>query len=234
MTTTHPIYRTLAALALLLTIVLTGASILLMPAFDGGTEQQLEAIATAGATAAVSATMFTVAQLPMGIGLLAVAHLVGRRSPVLAAIGGTLAVLGCFGHAVHGGLSNVMLAMAAGDAQLLVEHAAVVDAAYAASHGPFMIAGLLGTVLGVVVLAIGLLRSRVAAVWVPCALLAWVLVEFLGSGLVEWAQYASLVLFSAALVGLAIAVWRSDPLEWVSAARRPEVAPAQEQAVAPS
>lgn len=233
MATRHPIYRTLAALALLLTIVLTGVSIMLMPAFDGGTEQQLEALAAAGTSAAISSVTFTIAQLPMGVGLLAIAHLVGRRAPILAAVGGTLVVLGCFGHAVHGGLSNVMLAMSA-DSARLAEHAAVIDAAFAGAQLPFMLAGLAGTVLGIVVLAIGMLRGRVGGRWVPWTLLGWVLVEFAGSGLAEWAQYASLLLFSAAFAGLAIAIWRSEAAEWVSAARGPAVTPVEEQPITSS
>lgn len=209
MTTRPPTYRRLAAVALLLAVVLSAASILLMPRFDGGADAQLAAIAASGLAGTVSALAFTLAQLPMAIGFVVVAHLVGRRAAVLAAIGGTLLVLGCFGHAVHGGMSNVMLAMAADPANRDA-HAAVIASASDGAHLPFMIAGLAGTVLGIVVLAIGMLRARFAPAWVPWALLAWVVVEFVGSGLVEWAAYASLLLFAGAIAGLAVAVWRSD------------------------
>lgn len=106
------------------------------------------------------------AQLPFAVGLVGVAHLLRGRAPVLSVLGASLAVLGAFGHAVHGGVSLTMLAMAQDTANLPV-HAEILAAGESGVALPFMAMGPLGTVLGIILLAVGLWRAHVGPRWVP-------------------------------------------------------------------
>ena len=73
-----------------------------------------------------------------------------------------------------------------------------------------MLMGLLGTMLGILVLAMGLFRSRVVPRWAPVALWVFLLLEFGGSGISEWAGLASGVFYVAGLAAVAVTLWR-DP-----------------------
>jgi hypothetical protein len=68
--------------------------------------------------------------------------------------------------------------------------------------------GLLGTVLGLLLLTIGLWRTRAVPTWIPAALGLFLVTEFVGSAITDWAAYASSVLYLAAFTGLAVAVWQ--------------------------
>src|SRR5690606_24479259 len=150
------------------------------------------------ATATVSALSFTASQLFLAVGLAGVAHLLRSRVPVLATLGVVLAVLGAFGHAVYGGVNLVMLSMAgtAADPAALDSYAAVLAHGEQGIAIPFMAAGLLGTVLGFVLLGAALWRGGLGPRWVGPGMIAWVVVEFVGTGLSEWAGYASGVLYA--------------------------------------
>jgi hypothetical protein len=67
----------------------------------------------------------------------------------------------------------------------------------------FAAMGLLGTVLGLLLLAIGLLRSRAVAPWIPACLIGFLVVEFVGANLSSWASLAAAGLYAAALLGIA-------------------------------
>ncbi|MDO5735258.1 MAG: hypothetical protein Q4P15_02160 [Propionibacteriaceae bacterium] len=67
--------------------------------------------------------------------------------------------------------------------------------------------GLLGTVFGILVLAVGLFRSRVVPRWVPAALWLFLLLEFVGSSISEWAVLVSGVFYVVALGGAAVTLW---------------------------
>jgi hypothetical protein len=131
--------------------------------------------------------------------------MVAPRAPRLAWLGGVLAVLGGFGHAVFGGVVLTQLALATDTAN----RAAMGEVVGRVESGPavaFMAMGLLGTVLGLLLLSIGLFRTRVVPRWVPAALWAFLVVEFVGTGLTEWATPAAGVLYLAALSGAALAL----------------------------
>ncbi|KAE8764250.1 hypothetical protein [Georgenia thermotolerans] len=210
-------YRSVVAVSLALCAILTTVSVLLMPPFEGGYVQHLQAVADAGASATVSALAFTLSQLPFIIGLVGVAHLARRGAPVLAGLGGALAVLGGFGHAVYGGVSTVILVMAADPANYEA-HAAVLAAGEGGVQVPFLLLGLAGTVLGTILIAVGLLRAKVGPAWLPWVLIGFVLVEFVGTNFSDWATVASGVLFLLGFLTLAAVVTRSDVREWSAAA----------------
>ena len=85
--------RAAAAVSLILNAVLSVIAIALMPAFSESGAKFLEAIDAAGTTATISAATFVIAQLPFIIAVLGLAHLAGIRAPILAIIGGTIAVI---------------------------------------------------------------------------------------------------------------------------------------------
>lgn len=209
--------RALVAVSLIIGAVLTVISVLLMPDFADSNADRLQAIGDAGGTATVSALSFVVSQLFLAIGLVGVAHLVRGRVPRLAALGGVLVLLGAFGHAVFGGVNVVMLLMAQ-DLGALQTHAAVLDRGEQGLGIPFMAAGLIGTVLGFILLGIAVWRGGLGPRWVGPAMIVWVLVEFIGSGLSEWASYASGVLYAVIFGTLALAVLQSSIAHWMTAA----------------
>lgn len=209
--------RAAVAGSLVLAAVLTAVSVLLMPDFSGGQADRLAAIAAAPGTATVSAMGFTLAQLFLAVGVVGVAHLLADRTPVLAWTAATLVVLSCFGHAVYGGVNTIMLSMAQ-DLSAVDVHAEVLARNEQGVGLPFMAAGLLGTVLGLLVLAVALWRGRLGPRWVGPALALWVVVEFVGNSFSEWAGYASGAIYAVVLIALAVEVWRSAPQRWRTAA----------------
>ena len=78
-----------------------------------------------------------------------------------------------------------------------------------------MMAGTIGTALGLILIGAGLMRAGLGARWVPYALWAFVLVEFAGTSLTAWASLASGLLYLAAFTGLAVAVWQSPLSAWM-------------------
>lgn len=198
--------RLLGAASLVATALLTLVSTLLQPEIGADPVASLAAIEDAGGAATVSITTFALSQLPFVVGCVVVALLCRGGAPRLAVAGGTLAVLGGFGHAVFGGIGLSQLAMAASP-----ERAAMAEVVTAIESGPavvFMAMGLLGTVLGLVLLGVALFRSRVVARWIPLTLWAFLVIEFVGTNLSAWASPAAGALYVAAFGGLAVELAR--------------------------
>jgi hypothetical protein len=208
--------RAAAAISLILNAVLSVIAIALMPTFAQSSAKFLEAIDAAGTTATISAAAFVIAQLPFIIAVLGLAHLAGIRAPILAIIGGTIAVIGGFGHAVFGGTQLLQLSMAADSANHGV-YAALLDGEMPLPLMILMMCGTAGTVLGLLLLGVALLRAKVGPRWVPYAIWVWLVVEFVGSGITEWATLASGLLYVGTLGTLAVTVWRSPLSVWASA-----------------
>jgi hypothetical protein len=185
MSTTPSYGRSVAALGLVLAAVLSVAWTVLEPPFPAGYADRLAAIEDAGTSAVVSALLFTLSQLPMLVAVLAIGRLASAGAPRLAAVGTTLGVLGAFGHAVFGGVSLSMVVMAQDTAHRDVHAAVLQDLEGAPAIIPFMAAGLLGTVLGLLLLGIALWRSRAVERWIPVLLWTFLVVDFVCSNLSE-------------------------------------------------
>jgi hypothetical protein len=209
--------RAAAAISLVLNAVLSVVAIALMPAFSASTVTFLKTIDAAGSTATISAAAFVIAQLPFIIAALGLAHLAGIRAPIIAIVGGTIAVIGGFGHAVFGGTQLLQLGMAADTANHGV-YAGLIDGDMPLPLTILMMCGTAGTVLGMLLLGVAVLRGKVGPRWVPYAIWVWLLVEFVGSGLTEWATLASGLLYLGTLGTLAVTVWRSPLAVWASVA----------------
>ena len=205
--------RNAAAIGLAATAVLSAVSVLLQPDFGPDPTARLTALDAAGLRGQISAVTFVVAQLPAIAGLLGLAHLIRSASPRLSNAGGTLSMIGIFGHTVFGGMTMAYLGMAAD-----VENRAIYGALIGRlESGPVMIfaaLGLLGFVLGVAVLAVGLWRTRVVARWVPALLGAWLVVEFVGTGLSAYAAPLSATMFVVACFALARCLWQTPATNW--------------------
>jgi hypothetical protein len=93
-------------------------------------------------------------------------------------------------------------------------HAAVLAGLESGAIGPFMGMGLIGTVLGLLLLSIGVFRAGVGPRWVGPTLWAFLVVEFAGSAVSGWAAHLAVVLYGAALFALALTIARSPESEW--------------------
>lgn len=213
--------RTAAVTALVAAPVLAGISEVLMPDLGGSSSERLAAMD--GVLPGVSAVAFLVGQLPMLVAVLAIGHLLRVRSRRLAGWGTGLGVLGAFGHTVFGGMSLVWLAMAADGPDHRAVYAGVLDDVMNSPAMLFSVAGLAGTVLGILLLSIGLFRAQVGPRWVGPVLWVFLVVEFVGTGLTPSAAYLSVLCFGAAFLALAGFVARQPVALWsapVSVARR--------------
>jgi hypothetical protein len=106
----------------------------------------------------------------------------GGTSATVSAVTFGLAQLPFFG-----GISIAMLAMAA-DAPHRAIHTDLLEQIESGPAAVFMAMGLLGSVLGILLLGIGLFRAHVIPRWVQIMLWAFLVVEFAGSALSEWAS----------------------------------------------
>lgn len=204
--------RSTVAGALGLGAALTVLSVATMPDFSGDQASRLEAVA-ASPRAALSAWTWVLSQPLLGLGVVGLAHAARSRAPLLATLAAVLFGLGALGHSVYGGINLAMLAMAE-DLGAVDTHVAVLDRLEQGLMLPFMAAGLLGTVLGVLLLAAALWRARLGPRWVGPALVAWVVLEFAGSGLFSWAGVASGAVFGITLVAMAVVLQRTPISYW--------------------
>ncbi|GAA1055532.1 hypothetical protein GCM10017608_29560 [Agromyces luteolus] len=211
--------RVLVAGSLVAAIATAVVGILLQPEFPDDPGEYVELLA-GSASAAAGLQLFLWSQVFWAIGLVGLAHSASHRSPVLATLGAVFSGLGAFGHAAYGGASLVTLGMAryaleSGDLD-------AAQAAFATTQGgdfiPYLLAGLAGTVLGVVLVAVALLRSAVAPRWVAIALLVWTVVEFVLPNVLSgaWITYASLVIGVIAFTGGAVSVLRGGSAAWTT------------------
>ncbi|MGZ4444853.1 MAG: hypothetical protein ACXVXC_16955 [Nocardioidaceae bacterium] len=200
--TTSTFHRTAAATGLVGAALLLAASVALQPALSGGAATMLAAIAAAGPRAAVSAGAFALAQLPFIVGVLGIGRLLRERSPRLGAVGTSLGVVGGFGHAVYGGVSLAVVAMAQ-DPSHRPTYAHLMDRMQASPLMLFALMGLAGSVLGLLLLSIGLFRGHVGPRWLGPVLWAYLVVEFVGGSVSDSAAYLSGVLLTVAFLTLA-------------------------------
>lgn len=205
--------RTVGAVGLVGAVVTSAVWTLLEPAFPADYSERLAAIETGGTSTAVSAATFPLSQAFMLAAVLAIAHLVRHRSPVASNLGASLSVIGVLGHAVIGG-SMLMSVTMASDPDNREAYAAILADFESSPFMAFAAAGLIGTVLGLLLLSIGLWRSRATSWWVPAALWAFLVIEFVGHALSDYATYAALVCLALAFGELARVVWTSPRLDW--------------------
>ena len=205
--------RTAVGLSLVAAVITSAIWTLTMPAFPADYSERLAAIDEAGASGTISAVFFCVSQLFWLGAVLGIAHLMRRGSPALSNIGGAVAVVGTLAHAVFGGANLITLGMAQDTANREL-YAALIEDFESSPMVAFAMAGLLGTVLGLLLLSIGLFRSRVVPRWIPVLLWSFLVVEFVGTALSEYASYVSAIALAFAFGALARHVWQSPESDW--------------------
>jgi hypothetical protein len=205
--------RTAAAVGLVLAAILMVVAMGTDVPFSGESEEVLAEMDAVGGRAWLSAITYTLAQLAFIAGVLGIAHLLRERTPMLSNLGGTLAVLGGFGHTVHAGGVLLIVSMAQGSADR-GELATALDESMSSPAGIFSAMGLLGTVVGLLLLTIGLWRAGVGPRWVPAALAAFLVIEFVGTAITPWASAAGGALYLASFGALAGTIWRSPVDAW--------------------
>jgi hypothetical protein len=217
--------RTAVAVSLVAAPVLVILSIALQPPFTQGYADRLADLDRAGAAAWLSNTAFIVLQVPMVVAFLGIAHLLRRQSPRLSNIGGSLGVLATFGEAVMGGVAMVWLTMAS-DATHRETFAGVWERLESSPVMMFGLVGFLGTTLTIILLSIGLFRSRIVPRWVPALLGAFLALEFVGSNVSEFSSYAGGLCLLIAFGALAAHVWGTPRGAWdVPVENTPALAP---------
>jgi hypothetical protein len=205
--------RTAVATCLLVGPALAVVSNVLQPPFVSDHADRLADMDAGGAAPWLSLVAFTAMQAPMLVAYLGIAHLLRSRSPRLANATSVIAVLATFGEAVMGGMSMVYLSMAQDPGNREVFAALWADV----ESSPVMVfamVGFLGSVLTVLLLSIGLFRTRVAPRWVPALLWAFLLLEFGGSNVSEFATYAAVLCLLVAYAALARIVRQSPASDW--------------------
>ena len=208
--------RNAVVACLVLAPLLLLISLALQPPFVGDYVQRLAGLDEAGAAAWASNVLFTVAQMPMLVAFLGIAHVLRARSPRLANIGGGLGVVATFGEAVMGGTGLVYLTMANDSANREV-FARVWEDVESSPVMVFAVAGFGLTVVTQVLLSIGLFRSRVVPRWVPALVWAFLVLEFFVSNLSEYASYAGSLCLLVAFAAVARTVAASPREAWTPA-----------------
>jgi hypothetical protein len=210
---THPgagLRRACAVVALAAAPVLLGASSVLQP--DLGDSAADRFAAMPGVGPAVSVVTFVLAQLPMLVAVLALGHLLRSGARRLAAWGTVIGFAGAYGETVVGGAMVAWLPAANDGATHRAAYAQGMDEMMNSPVMLFSLLGLAGTVIGLLLLSIGLYRAQVGPRWVGPALWLFLVVEFVGTSLSEWAAYLSPLCFAAPFLALAVYASR-QPLE---------------------
>jgi hypothetical protein len=204
-----PTGRRLVAASLIVTAALSAVSNATAPSFPSEYADQLTEFADAGGLAWLSATAFVLAQLPFLLAMLGLGILTRTSAPRLATTATVLTVLGGFGHAVFGGVSLTTLVLAADEANRNV-HAEILADVESSPIIAFAALGLIGTVIGLLVLAVALWRGRFGPRWVPVLLGLFLVTEFAGSAISEWSSQLSAVMYVVSFVALAREVLTHD------------------------
>jgi hypothetical protein len=215
MTRTARLQRGTAVVALVAAALLLAGFVVFTPDLDDPAGP-LAAIAAAGTTGRLSAYAFLLGQLPWVVGMLGLAHVLRQRFRGLAPAIAGLAVVGAFGHTVSGGFALTQLAMSED-----LPHAVVLEAAVERTYGaagPIFAVTMLGVVLSQLLLGVALLRGGLGPRWVGGLLVAWLVVEFVGSGVTPAAAFVSAPLMAVVFGLLAVHLSRTDIRLWMTAA----------------
>ncbi len=205
--------RNAAAVGLVSSAVLIALSrFLYQPSQGNQPAKLLAALHDAHGRALFSTVLFVLGALPFLIAILGIGHLLRRRSIKLSNIGAGLAVTGAFCDAVASAFMIVYYQMALDTAHrdayvLVVRQASKVQ-------GLFSLVGALGTAVGLLLLSIGLFRTRTGSRWVPPLIWAFLALEFIGSSITPAIGLASVTGSLIAFCGLAGTVRRSPRALW--------------------
>ncbi len=174
-----PVGRRLAVTGLVVGSVLNTTEALLtkaLPARPEGLEDQLRLVAENSTVYGVRAVIGTVAVPFMAIAFLAAARVLAERARRTAILAGSLLLAGMWGFA---GIHLLGLLQLPGSQ----DPAGSAGFFEAAESSPvlaalFLVPFLAGTVLGMVVLTVGMLKTGVVARWIPAFWLVFIVIDF--------------------------------------------------------
>jgi hypothetical protein len=160
--------------------------------------------------------------------ILGLVHLLTERLPVAANVGGVLAIVGLFGATSIVAVDGIAFSQMGQPEANAAEMAALLDRIMESSGArAIAVVGALSFLLGMLVLAYGLRRTRAVRSWVPPALAAAAIAFFLGQvtdNRVVFAFAFAVYLLTLGPIGWATLNQSDD--EWAGAAT-PEVPPSQ-------
>ena len=208
--------RTAAATGLVGSAVLAAAATLVHQTTSGGVPTAvLDDLQRDPAAGRVSAVLFVLQGLAAIVAALAIGHLLRDRPPVLSSVGAGLAALGAFAEAVATTFTLAFVPMAQDPAHRAA-YVSVIDQADRVQN-LFGLVGLVGTVVGTLLLSIGLFRAHVGPRWVAPAIWAFLVLEFVGSGIAPAVGFAAVSLGVIAYTALAVTAWNSPRTAWMTA-----------------
>jgi hypothetical protein len=201
-----------AACLVLAPLLMLASSVLQGPFVESYVERMAD-LDERGAAAWASNVLFILTQVPMLVAFLGIAHLLRRTAPRLSNVGAGLGLLATFGEAVMGGTGLVYLTMA-GDAEHREQFAGVWDQMESSPVMLFATFGFGGIVLTLLLLSIGLFRSRVVPRSVPALVWSFLALAFFGSNLTAYASHAAVVCLLIGFGTLARTVAQSPRSAW--------------------
>ncbi len=205
--------RNAVAACLVLAPLLMLVSTALQPPFVESYVDRLADLHGRGGAAWASNVLFILTQVAMLVTFLGLAHVLRRSAPRLSTVGAGLGVLATFGEAVMGGTGMVYLTMA-GDRAHRETFAGVWEQMESSPVMLFAVIGFFGTVLTLLLLSIGLFRSRVVPRWAPVLVWLFLVLEFFGSNVTEYASYAASICLLLGLGAVARTVVESPRSAW--------------------
>jgi hypothetical protein len=205
--------RTLAALSLLAAPLMLFLGALIGPDLDDDAVKRLAEIPDNEAAYVIGGILFLIAPLVLIPGMVGTIHLLRRGRVTLGQIGAALITIGGLATMAFYGYGAVEY-IAATEAGLdRAQMAELLDASEESGLViPVIILFLGGLVLGSILLAIGLWRSRVVPVWAPIVLVLSTLVNFFGES--KAIEVISFVLLFAGLAPVAMKILSIPDDDW--------------------
>lgn len=208
--------RTAAATGLAGSAVLAAAATFVyQPSGGGRPADVLSSLHSAPGRAELSTALFVLQGFAFVVAALAIGHLLRGRFPLLSSVGATVAALGGFAESVANTFTLAFLPMAEDPAHRGAYLGVITQADRL--ENLFSLAGLLGTVIGTLLLSIGLFRAHVGPRWVAPALWVFLVLEFVGGGVAPVLGLAAVTLGVVAYAALAATVWTSPRAAWTTA-----------------
>ena len=208
--------RTAATVGLAGSAVLAAAATFVYQPTGGGRPADvLSTLGRAPGRAEFSTVLFVLQGLAFMVAALAIGHLLRTRFPLLSGIGASLAALGGFADAVANAFTLAFLPMARDGAHRGAYLGVITEADKL--ENLFALVGLLGTVVGTLLLSIGLFRAHVGPRWVAPLLWAFLVLEFAGSGAAPVLGLAAVTLAVVAFGALGVTVSTMPRQAWATA-----------------
>lgn len=184
---------------------------LLVPKFGDDLGEELEFVASSSTLWMVGTFGLLLANFLLIPAVLGILHLLRKRGAVLGHIGGGLALLGIYFHAVVLGFAHTEVPLAQ-SALTKEDKLELVNLMFAHDAFTMVLIPFIGFYIGMLLLAVALWRAKVAPIWVPASIIAGLLAPFAAPTAIN-----NELMFLLLLVGLGwlgLKVLRTEDAEW--------------------